>query len=305
MSANDLESLMQNYEEMARAVPPLDSAIGRLLDAVDRRDPNTLVIFLSDNGYMYGEHAQAGKVTPYEEAVRVPFVVRYPPVIPTDQPTTSQALIGNMDIAPTIMDLAGVPWGADGTSLMPLLRGEVDTLHDGILIEACQARSQPGADRYRCPLTIWKDFWGIITNQFMYTEYGGGDDARELYDLYADPYEMNNLAMPNPDPAVVAEWSARLAALVAPQPAPDTTIAIGPGDTSTHTAYFEVFSQQLGSTLDCRLLGPGRDDTWQPCRSGRVPYQNLPSGEYTFEARATNPGGVLDDTPANRRFVVP
>src|SRR5439155_12126263 len=104
-------------------LPCLDTSIETILSSLGSREDNTLVFYLSDNGFMYGEHRRWEKYVAYQEADHVPLVIRYPPLVPETQPFTTEALVQNIDIVPTIADILGIHWGADGTSLTPLLTG--------------------------------------------------------------------------------------------------------------------------------------------------------------------------------------
>lgn len=99
----------------------VDEAVGRVLDALDASGiaENTLVVFTSDNGFLFGEHGFVGKGVPYEESIRVPLVVRYPALARRSR--RSDALVSNLDLAPTLAALASISLDADGRSIAPLL----------------------------------------------------------------------------------------------------------------------------------------------------------------------------------------
>ncbi len=153
----------------------------------------TIVFYLSDNGYFFGEHrVTRGKSYPYEPALRVPYAVRIPPDYrgPTRPPRTSDEVVSNQDIAPTILDYAG---GAapcrgpntcrvlDGRSLRPLLSGSGTWPSDrGVLAEINAGTS------------VGTHYAAIRTKRFIYTEYTDGE--LELYDLDTDPFERTNIA---------------------------------------------------------------------------------------------------------------
>ena len=105
-----------------------DDAVGRLLDSLGNRAQDTLVIYLSDNGFLYGEHRRTGKNDPWEESVNVPMVVRYPAALPASRAFASDALVQNVDMASTIADAVGIPWGGDGQSFLPVIERKK---HDG------------------------------------------------------------------------------------------------------------------------------------------------------------------------------
>ena len=162
---------------------------------------NTYVFFTSDNGWFEGEHRVSfGKARPYEEAVRVPLLVRGPSV---GAGRHTQKLALNTDYLPTFTDLAGAqtPGYADGRSLRPVLEGTVGGWRSAVLLEARRTPEADSAPAYR----------GVRTNSMKYLEYADG--SRELYDLRADPYELRDR---HTDPAydeVEARLASRLTSL--------------------------------------------------------------------------------------------
>ncbi len=155
----------------------LDRSIKEVIDKLEATGEmdNTVVIFISDNGKHWGEHRMDSKSTAYEESVKVPFAIRYPPLIP--EPYTEDRLVANIDIAPTLYELSEtkMPDSVDGLSLLPLLKGTEDW-RTCLLLEA------------------WPDrgYWAAIhTGQYIYIETE--DDLSEFYDLSIDPFEMNNM----------------------------------------------------------------------------------------------------------------
>jgi arylsulfatase A-like enzyme len=148
-----------------------------------------------------------GKGSPYEEDIRVPFIVRGPGV----QAGTALEgyLAGNVDIAPTIAELAGVipPAYVDGRSLAGLWTGALpDQWRDGYLLEFYGYNAE-GQDTAPLPTP---EFLGLRTQQYLYAEYNDG--FMELYDLQADPDQMDNIAS-SADPGLLAHLSAWLHAL--------------------------------------------------------------------------------------------
>jgi len=305
LSPEDLSQIQSQHRKMTRQIPPLDAAMGKILDALGNREGNTLVFFLSDNGFMYGEHRLTSKNEPYEESVRVPFVVRFPGALPRPGHFSSDALVSNVDIAPTIMDAAGIPWEADGTSLLPILRGQKASVRDGLLIEWCEAGNEsncrPETSEYT-GVSI-PAFFGIVTERYVFVRYKTGET--ELYDLKADPYEMTNLAADPAERSLVGQLSSQLDALVAPPDTPGTTIVGGPvGTVPAGSMSFSFFSQARTTKLLCGLSGPGQDGGMQPCDSGVLTYPSLGPGQYTFTVQAVDARGRQDPTPAVRRFTV-
>ena len=121
-----------------RSLLGVDRALGEILDALERagRLENTLIVFTSDNGILHGEHRWAKKEAPYEEAIRVPLVMRWDAAGWTPGTELPDVLALNIDLAPTIADAAGVAHPpTDGTSLLPVLAGERSTWRSDFLIE--------------------------------------------------------------------------------------------------------------------------------------------------------------------------
>jgi len=190
---------------------------------------NTFIVYYSDNGYFWGEHRLTEKNRVYEEASHGPLAIRYPPLIPARQ--TENRLIGVIDLAPTIYELAKIPIppGVDGHSLLSLMRG-TKQWRDAILLEGWPKDDQryeairtsddvddetpnipipPVVDGHSLlPLMRgtkqWRDaillkgwprddqrYEAIRTSDYVYVETAG--DKAELYDLKRDPYQMDNL----------------------------------------------------------------------------------------------------------------
>jgi arylsulfatase A-like enzyme len=165
-----------------RSLQAVDRAVGRLLLALAAtgRLDDALVIFTSDNGLLWGEHRWQKKEMPYEEAIRVPLVVRDDAVV-ADAPRTEGRLVGNIDLAPTIAALVGTDLPrAEGKSLLPLLDGERVRWRHALLIEHMKMRN---------PVPT---YCAVRTDRYLFATYVTGEE--ELYDLRADPYELENLA---------------------------------------------------------------------------------------------------------------
>jgi arylsulfatase A-like enzyme len=314
-----------DHQHMTDAVKCLDNSMDIVLSglhAMPSREQNTIVFYLSDNGFLYGEHRREGKVVPYEESMRLPLVVRYPPLVPESQPFATDALAENVDIGSTIADLVGFPWGGDGVSLLPLLDGSSTSVRDSVLIENCEAASYPctggsspdiqnddglypiPADS---PLAITgrtrvPPFYGIVTDQYKYIEYQTRE--KELYDFAVDPYEIINLAG-NPEyEAVQADLASQLAVLESAPPV-DTTIATGPsGPMAGRVATFTYFSQDRHATFECRITRNSKVGDWSPCNGGGVTLGGLADGSYTLDVAGTDTTGQTDTSPASRSFAI-
>jgi len=149
---------------------------------------NTIVFFMSDNGFYFGEHRIiSGKQYPYEPGLRVPYAVRVPARLrPFRERATSRQVVSEQDATATILDYAGVPSCAsqgrcrrvDGRSLMPLLGGTGDYPSGrGVLAEIKADQGQYSA---------------IRTRNWVFVRYDDGES--ELYDLMSDPYQLRNVA---------------------------------------------------------------------------------------------------------------
>ncbi|MEX1046638.1 MAG: sulfatase [Actinomycetota bacterium] len=177
------ENYIQEFRvNQLRTLQSMDRGVGRIVDALAEtgRLDNTLIIFTSDNGYMWGEHRLMGKGVAYEEAIRVPLIVRYDPLI--EGPRTDDHIVVNVDLAPTIAELAGVPAPeAEGDSLVRLFENSKAPWRKDFLLE----HWSPG--RNSDPPT----FCGVRGQRYKYVDYSYGTD--ELYDLQRDPDELENL----------------------------------------------------------------------------------------------------------------
>lgn len=170
-----------------RMLMAVEEGVGKLLQALEetRQLDNTLVVFTSDNGYFYGEHGLSDeRRLAYEEAIRLPLLMRYPKAIKAG--TTPDAIALNIDLAPTCLELAGVPIPKEvqGRSLWPVLRGETAGWRTSFLIEYW---SDPV--RVRIPNMGYQ---AVRTERWKYIRYTDLKGMDELYDLKADPYEMKN-----------------------------------------------------------------------------------------------------------------
>ncbi|HEX8352370.1 MAG TPA: sulfatase [Pyrinomonadaceae bacterium] len=172
--------------DQLRTLAAVDEGVGRLLGALRGRGQldDTVFIFTSDNGYLLGEHGQFdNKRFAYEESIRVPFILRYPRLAAAGR--TVDALTLNIDVAPTLLDLAGAGplEEAQGRSLTPLLRGVRAGWRESFLAEYFLEKVAPRAPTWQA----------VRTSRWKYISYAGLEGMDELYDLQGDPQETRNL----------------------------------------------------------------------------------------------------------------
>jgi arylsulfatase A-like enzyme len=172
----DIDAFREHQLESLLSVDDAVDAIVERLRSNGELD-DTLIVFTSDNGFLYGEHRLRAKDLPYEEATRVPMVYSY---APWTRIGTSSGLATNIDIAPTIAALAETAMpGAEGRDLGPYLAGEASFPRGTHLIEGAAIRDVPSWCQLRSPLRV-------------YTRYADGFE--EYYNLAKDPYQLRNLA---------------------------------------------------------------------------------------------------------------
>ncbi|MBV6397259.1 MAG: Multifunctional alkaline phosphatase superfamily protein PehA [Anaerolineales bacterium] len=216
-----IRNLEQAYRKRIQSLQAVDEMIANFvtqLETLGQLD-NTYIVFTADNGYHLGEHRlPQGKNTPYEEDIRVPLLVRGPNV---EAGAVVEALAGNIDLAPTFAELAGIsaPAFVDGRSLVPFLRGETPSnWREAFLLERGSQSAQtsrnipatpdPALEAPDSPLDRARavNYAGLRTAEYTYVEYANGEI--ELYDLRADPYQLQNIAGAA-DPSLLAvlhEW---------------------------------------------------------------------------------------------------
>jgi arylsulfatase A-like enzyme len=171
---------MRDYLSTALA---LDRNIGRTLNYLDvhHLKENTVVIYMSDQGFYLGEHGWFDKRWIYEESFRTPMMMRYPGVIKAG--TQSDQFVMNLDIAPTLLDIAGVkiPKDIQGKSMMPLIT------------KKAEGRSAMYYHYYENGVHAVSPHFGIKTKRYKLIRFYEKVDAWELFDLKEDPHEMHNL----------------------------------------------------------------------------------------------------------------
>jgi N-acetylglucosamine-6-sulfatase len=194
--------------DRARCINSLDDGVGMIYDALERTGQldNTIIICTSDHGYLMGEHGmKEDKRWAWEPSVRVPMVMRYPKLIPAGSRREQDVL--NVDIAPTVLDLAGVkpPVPMHGKSLVPIFASADAHLRDSFLTEYFLEKYAAEVPEWQC---VRMGKWKYI----HYTTIAGVD---ELYDLTADPDEVKNVIGDAANRQVVSDLQQELARLLA------------------------------------------------------------------------------------------
>ena len=165
----------------------VDENVGKLLATLDelKLAENTVVVFTSDNGFYFGEHTLGDKRSAYEESLRVPLLVRCPLLGAAAKGKLIDQMALNIDLAPTLLDLAGVkiPDEMQGASWRPLLEGKQPPWRQSFFYEYFYERP------YAIPTLL-----AVRTAEAKLIRYPGHDDWTELFDLKTDPYETKNLA---------------------------------------------------------------------------------------------------------------
>lgn len=197
---------LKDYLSVAKS---LDRNIGKILDYLDKSGlaKNTVVIYVSDQGFYMGEHGWFDKRFMYEESLRTPFVMRYPGVIKPG--TVIDQFAVNIDWAPTILSIAGakVPAGMQGVSLLPLLNNGND-------------KNMPWRNEvyyhyyeYPAPHHVSAHF-GIRNERYKLICFYSEKKTWELYDLQKDPNELNNMYDNKENAEMISRLKSRLLLLI-------------------------------------------------------------------------------------------
>lgn len=189
------------------AVSAVDEQIGRLLDALDRLAvaEDTIVVFTSDHGMQLGSHDLMYKNVPYDESMRVPFLLRWSQRI---RPAADDLLIGSPDFAPTLLGLLGlsdeIPGTMQGADLSGALLDQEDTYRPSGALYLGPARTPDEPD-----------LRGLRTARHKFVASYRTDEQLgiQLFDLVTDPYELDDLA--EHEPSVVSDLAAALVAELA------------------------------------------------------------------------------------------
>jgi N-acetylglucosamine-6-sulfatase len=199
----DLEDYYRRYCETLLAV---DENLGRVFDWLRKTDQleSTLVVYMGDNGFQFGDHGLIDKRVAYEASIRVPLILHCPEII---QPGIQiPQVVANIDIAPTLLEAGGVrpPNHFDGESFLQLATGQSIPWRDYLLYEYYWERNYP-----HTPTTH-----SVRGDRYKYIRYHGIWDLNELYDLQEDPYETKNLIESAEHQELITNLNTRLFALL-------------------------------------------------------------------------------------------
>ncbi|MFN7544905.1 MAG: sulfatase [Acidobacteriota bacterium] len=177
--------IAEYYRRYAETLCAVDDSLGRVMSWLQSKNQldSTLVVYMGDNGFAFGEHGLIDKRTAYEESMRVPLLLQCPELFGRGKKLNQ--VVANIDIAPTCLDAAGLtpPSSIQGRSFLPLAQGRQIPWRDGLLYEYYWERNFPQTPTIHA----------LRGDRYKYVRYQGLWDLDELYDLQADPLEMQNL----------------------------------------------------------------------------------------------------------------
>jgi N-acetylglucosamine-6-sulfatase len=181
------QSLGEMYRHYCEMIVSIDESVGRVMEALQEQqlDGNTLVIFTSDGGHLWGEHGLIDKRCAYEESIRIPMVAHCPDLIPAG--TRVDSVVANIDLAPTLLDYAGFdgPESMDGQSW----RSSIEALKS----PARQRRELLYEYYWEWSFPMTPTTFALRGERYKLIQYHGIWDTDELYDLEQDPEELVNL----------------------------------------------------------------------------------------------------------------
>jgi N-acetylglucosamine-6-sulfatase len=187
LTAEQTTEIDTTYREHFETMQSVDDSVELLVDTLAEtgRLDNTLIVYLSDNGYLFGEHRWVGKNTPYDGTTRVPFVMRYDAM---GLSGVDDRIVLNIDIAPTIADITGVATPQmDGMSLVRTFIDTAAKTRARFLLEA--GSNGTGTNRH-------PSYCGARSNKYLFVHYSGGFE--EFYNYRRDPWELHNAAHKSP-----------------------------------------------------------------------------------------------------------
>jgi len=178
-------SLVEYRRDYYETLSAVDDSLGQLMDWVENSEQadNTYIVFLSDNGFLFGEHGLIDKRNAFEESMRIPLIIWGPGI--TRRGETEQASVSMLNIAPTLIDLAGgtARTPLEGRSLAPFFNGSMTAWNDEVIYEYFWEFNYPHTPTQ----------FAIRDGRWKYVRLHGVWDTDALYDLENDPGETDNL----------------------------------------------------------------------------------------------------------------
>ena len=195
LSETNIEQITANFRARQESLLAVDEAVAAIVATLRRTGQyeNTYIVFTSDNGFLQGEHrVRSGKMLPYDPSVRVPLLISGPGI---PRGRTSSELVGNIDLAPTLLDIADGRSGKrmDGRSLLPYAVDPSLRTERVLLLETGgqkAGRLEPDQGPV-APLRNILTYKAVRTEAWLYVAYRNGD--RELYDMRRDPHQLNSV----------------------------------------------------------------------------------------------------------------
>jgi N-acetylglucosamine-6-sulfatase len=226
------------FKQYAETLMAVDDSIGRVLDTLSKRGEldSTLVVYMGDNGFAFGEHGLIDKRTAYEESMRVPMLARCPELFRGGR--TVNEIVANVDIMPTVLDAAGVaaPQGLHGASMLPLLKGSKPAnWRTELLYEYYWERNYPQTPTVHA----------LRGDRYKFIRVQGVWDVEELYDLQQDPLESRNLIFSAAHKQVAEDMRKRL---------------------------FDILEETDGMNIPMQRDGGGQGNKRHPTRGGAAPF---------------------------------
>lgn len=195
-------NIAEYYKQYAETLLGVDDSVGRVMDWLKQKGllDSTLVIYMGDNGFAFGEHGLIDKRTAYEESMRVPMLMQCPELFKAG--TTVEQVVANVDIAPTFLEAAGLqtPKQMAGKSFIPVAQGKNVPWRNALLYEYFWERNFPQTPTMHA----------LRGERYKYIHVHGIWDADELYDLQNDPLETTNLIFSPEHQDVVKQMNKQL-----------------------------------------------------------------------------------------------
>jgi N-acetylglucosamine-6-sulfatase len=196
--AHDTSFVSDYYRGYFELLQGVEVTLGKVFNELKTMGimDSTLIIFMSDNGYLLGEHFLLEKELAYEPSMRIPIFMRYPSLIPAGKKINKQIAM-NIDIAPTILDFAGIDdtFGMQGISLLKLLDQQVTRKE--MLYEFFNHQCVP-------------DIRAVRSINYKYVQYNCSDVTEEFFDLNNDPEENVNLINNPADEGLIQQYRDKL-----------------------------------------------------------------------------------------------